>query len=175
MGCPKTHPEYASEGEPKTPLPAFVPLSNSVMFPVRPTQRDYLARLPTEHGRIKDGFAGSSTYMVPVEPGPGCRRGYVATVKPNGICLFWVFVFPQVFSQTLFRNQGLVVDGFKKFVGMGLVQRSMQEMLSGKKATSCQMSAVQSFHNCIALDFIDIASLMIIATFQYFWYLCELV
>ena len=28
---------------------------------------------------------------------------------------------------------GFVVDGFEKFVGMGLVQRSMQEMLRGKK------------------------------------------
>lgn len=56
------------------------------------------------------------------------------------------------------------MDGFKKFVGMGLVQRSMQEMLSGKKAISCQMSVVQSVHNCIAFDFIDISSLMIIAT-----------
>ena len=27
-----------------------------------------------------------------------------------------------------------MAEGFEKFVGMGLVQRSMQEMLSGKKA-----------------------------------------
>ena len=28
---------------------------------------------------------------------------------------------------------GFVVDGYQKYVGMGLVHRSMKEMLSGKK------------------------------------------
>ena len=114
-----------------TPSLRILPLQ--LLLPVSDTRHDHIVpaqrRLPVTLSLL---LWVSRSFLYLKESGAGCFRLACPTwAKELPIVLQWTQ--KKVEYPVRLASVGMTVDGFGKYVGMGLVQRSIQEMLGSKE------------------------------------------